>query len=181
MALAVAYPEIRMKQIQLTRGYFALIDDADFDHINQWKWHALVIKRPNVTKVYAVRNEGTKKVYMHRALMDAPSGIDVDHKDDNGLNNQRENLRIATRSQNNWNSKARKGSTPYVGVTYLDPLKPSYAKHAKRPYQAYVQANKKKHHVGFFETAEAAAEARDRKAVELYGTFAALNFPEKFS
>lgn len=102
----------------------------------------------------------------------------MDHEDGDGLNNQRANLRLATRSQNKHNHRLGRGRTSqYVGVSYLDPTKPQYAKYAARPYKAYIKLGNKQKHVGFFATEEEAALARDAVARELHGEFAVLNFP----
>ena len=165
-----------MLQIPLTRGYTALVDDAWFPYLNQWKWHVHLPGR-KLKKEYACRNEAGGKVYMHRVVSRVQMDLDVDHIDGNGLNNQESNLRAATRTQNNWNARKRDSSTPYIGVFYLDPSKPIYARYALNPYKASVQVKGKKIHVGYFTTADEAAKARDDAALEHFGPFAVFNFP----
>lgn len=93
-----------MKQIPLSRGLIALVDDEDYDCLMQWKWHA--------HKMYAARNHShlTSRrglVLMHRAILNVRKCTSVDHKDGNGLNNQKTNLRKCTHAQNMRNTKVR--------------------------------------------------------------------------
>ena len=160
------------KQIPLSQGKFALVDDEDFERINQWKWSALKDKR---FKWYAVRNSprqlGRRKklIYMHRVIMNTPEDMDTDHVDGNDtLNNQRHNLRICTHSQNMANSGKRsnnksgyKGVFMYKGVWC-----------AKLKKDGRVVFDKT------FHTAEEAARAYDHAAREHFGGFAYTNFPD---
>src|SRR5882672_1260288 len=108
------------KQIPLSRGQFATVDDADFSFLMQWKWHI----KETTTKCYAVRTayrDGVRQeILMHRALMDADRRqfARIDHRDGDGLNNQRHNLRPATHVQNMHNRQKTQGSysSPYKGV-----------------------------------------------------------------
>lgn len=168
-----------MKEIILTRGFSTQVDDADFEDLSRFRWNALVVKTKNTSKVYAVRNEGRSKVYMHRYLMGAPKGLDVDHVDGNGLNNQRGNIRIATRTQNRQNTNARTGATGFIGVCKADTIK--YPRFADKPYKAFVYVGGRQTHVGYFPTAEEAAFERDKRSIEVAGEFANLNFPERFA
>ena len=102
-----------MKLIPLTQGEFALVDDSDFEYLSQWKWH--LSKRRS--KHYAARNrskrelEGPHLILMHREVCAGPM---VDHRDGNGLNNQRDNLRTCTNSQNLHNRGAQTNNTSGV-------------------------------------------------------------------
>jgi hypothetical protein len=100
-----------MKYIKLTQNKRAMVDDEDFDYLNQWKW--CISKRGNT--FYArrgVRKGGANKsIRMHRQIMDAKNGQEIDHIDRNGLNNTKENLRFVTRSQNIRNTCLRKDNT----------------------------------------------------------------------
>lgn len=109
------------KQIALTQGQFAIVDDGDFEFLAQWKWYAH--KRP--CTFYAERTqiiEGKKqKIWMHRLIMQTPPGMFVDHIDGNGLNNTRSNLRNVTHQQNMANrSLWRNGTTTGVRGVYID-------------------------------------------------------------
>lgn len=94
-----------MKKIPLTKGHWAIVDDEDFPILSQHKWYAA--EGQSGTK--AVRNRPV--LYMHRFLMQAPKGMEVDHINGNTLDNRRANLRICTRSQNAMNTKVKSTST----------------------------------------------------------------------
>jgi hypothetical protein len=107
-----------MREIPLTKGYAALVSDEDYAELSRHKWHVSGGKKP-----YAVRIiNGRQRVYMHRYLLGDPEGFLVDHIDGNSLNNQRENLRLATHEQNSCNrtlkpKDSRIGRVTFRGVT----------------------------------------------------------------
>jgi len=97
-----------MKEIKLTKGLVALVDDEDYEWLNKTKWHA---KTDKLGYTYAYGNFNKKRRTMHRVIMEQTNPINiVDHRDTDGLNNQRHNLRVCTKTQNNWNSVKRKDS-----------------------------------------------------------------------
>lgn len=158
-----------MKEIQLTQGKVAIVDDADYEWLSQWKWHA----RKDKTTWYARRNAGNwphqKAVAMHREIIGAPDGVEVDHKDRDGLHNWRDNLRIATDSQNAANrGKFSSNTSGYKGV--------SWDSHAGK-WKADMQANSQRISLGYFSDPSDAARAYDDAAIEHFGEFAQLNFP----
>lgn len=151
-----------MKTIPLTQNKFSQVDDEDFDELSKYKWHYL--------EGYALRNEynnGNRKyVRMHREIICAPDELEVDHKDGNGLNNQRSNLRICTSSQNKMNRAPHKdNSSGFKGVW----------KERRRWYsQIYFEGQYI--FIGSFLTPEEAARAYDEAAKKYHGEFAKLNF-----
>jgi hypothetical protein len=154
-----------LKEIELTKGKVAFVDDDDFEKLTKVSWYYN-------TSGYACNKGGLsdKVVYMHRFIMNCPDDMIVDHIDGNKLNNQKENLRIVTYSQNHMNRKVkRKGcSSKYKGVS-LD----------KRcgKWRAYIKKDGKYIHIGNFDNEIDAAKAYDEKALELFGEYASLNFP----
>jgi len=154
-----------MKEIKLTQGKIALIDDEDYGYLNQFKWCADKLGSTFYAKrrLYISIKE-QYNIYMHRIIMNAPKGMEVDHIDHNGLNNQKYNLRICTKCQNNRN-KLPSGKSKYLGVSAED-IK----------YKAEIMINHNKIRIGRFTTEEAAARAYDKKAKEYFGEFANLNF-----
>lgn len=103
-----------MKHIPLTKGYQALVDDADYEYLNQFNWTVLIYDHT----CYAVRTIGNKmgSISMHRDILGlTDKTILTDHKDHNGLNNQRDNLRKCTHVQNSQNKKSS-GQSVYLGV-----------------------------------------------------------------
>lgn len=113
-----------MKLITLTKGYSTMVDDEDYELLSQWKWHAQILSHT----VYAVRKPwvaGGKgkstKIFMHRVILDVPSGMQADHMDGNGLNNQKQNLRSVTQQDNLLNrARWKKGCTSKFRGAYLD-------------------------------------------------------------
>lgn len=146
--------------IPLTRGHHALIDAEDFDKIGTKKW-SLIESTSNGDK-YAM----TYKLAMHRLILNAPSGVIVDHINHNGLDNRKSNLRLCNKAQNGWNRRATGGYSKYKGV--------SWSKN-KRRWIAEIIINKKTHKLGKFLSQEQAAKAYNEAAIRLQGEFALLN------
>lgn len=162
-----------MKKIRLTQGQVAIVDDEDFERLAQFKWYAL--KHP---KGYTARrnvrlpNGKQTTIKMHRFIMDAPPRMDVDHINGNSLDNRRQNLRLATRQQNCFNSdkSGMNKSSRYKGVSILRRL---------NKWQAAIVINGRKRYLGLYESEVVAAEIYDRAAVYYHGEFAKLNFPDR--
>ena len=156
------------RQIPLTQGKVARVSDHRFEWLNRWKWCA----RFQRGIWYAVRNEGKfpfrKTILMHRAIMGVTDRkIQVDHRDGDGLNNQDDNLRVATNAENSRNRGKQKNNTSgFKGVS------PYGKKH-----RAYIRVDGKTIYLGSFSTAEEAARAYDAVAKKYHGPFASLNFP----
>jgi hypothetical protein len=157
-----------MKEIQLTCGKVAQVDDADFDALNAHKWYAFETRGKWYAARNAPRSKGPrKKLKMHAHILGVK---DADHEDGNGLNNQRYNLRPANRRQQCWNAAKRSDNQQaYKGV-----------KRDKRTgaVSARIKLDGKETHLGMFGTDQvAAAQAYDAAAVLHFGEFARLNFP----
>jgi hypothetical protein len=167
LACGVFYEEI-MKEIKLSQGKVSQVSDHRFDFINQWRWTAAHDKYGNW---HAHRLEGKgknkKTIYMHRVIVNAPPNKDVDHRDGNGLNNQDENLRICTDSQNLANSKRRSDNTTgYKGV---------FLKKGKNKFRARITVNGKRINLGCFFTAAEANMVYQNAAQKYFGEFAYKN------
>jgi hypothetical protein len=169
-----------LKEIKLTKGYAALVDDADYEWLSQYNWRAHPDKRKDGTikNIYADRKVGkkeglkTQKQAMHRAIVGVTSpDVEVDHKDGNGLNNQRYNLR-STENQNQHNAKLRKDNTSgFKGVHWL--LFPN-GKDGR--WVTRIQVKGKRVVIGCFTDPMKAACAYDMAAVKYFGEFAHCNF-----
>ncbi len=161
-----------MRRIPLTQGTFALVDDKDFDYLNQWKW--CVYNKNNFLYVIRGIKKGNKtiSVRMHRVITGAPKGMEVDHRNHNGLDNSRCNLRICTRSQNQHNQKLRAKSktSKYKGVCWNK---------SDNRWYALIGLHGKQFFLGSFKNEIEAARAYDAKAMELHGEFAYINFREE--
>ena len=150
------------KIIPLTQGKIALVDDEDYEYINQWKWcyHS---------EGYAKNNSLEKMRFMHREILHIQDKVDIDHINGNKLDNRKENLRVCSRSQNMANSKKHKNSTSkYKGVSWS---------RSKKRWRVTIMKNRKAYFLGLFDNPVDAATAYDKKALELSGEFAKLNFP----
>jgi hypothetical protein len=157
--------------IPLTKGRVAIVDENLYDWLNQWKWLCLTTSNGNA---YAARCIGWKGpwVLMHRLIMNAPDGTEVDHKDGNGLNNVISNLRICNHSQNGMNRSKQQGeyTSKYKGVSFDG--RPNYKNH---PWRAAIQACNIQHDLGHFDTEIEAIKAYNEAAVYYFGEFAYTN------
>jgi hypothetical protein len=163
------------RKIPLTQGQFAIVDEDDFKTLAGYKWYAMKSGR----SFYAQRMKYSKKaktrqipVQMHREILNAPEGALVDHINHNGLDNRRANLRLATAEQNSWNRRKNPGNftSKYKGVSWNK---------LARKWQARIAHKQKWIVIGFFDDEQSAAKAYDKKAAELFGEFACLNFPKQ--
>lgn len=152
-----------MKTIPLSQGKFTLVDDEDFDWLNQWKWTCI----DGYARRYPTVSGRRVSVCMHRLILSAPEGFEVDHIDGDGLNNQRSNLRICKHAQNCRNQKrCRDSRTGLKGVDFHRRL---------RKYRARITHDYKVMHLGFFDTAEQACAAYNKAALQIHGEFARPN------
>lgn len=153
-----------MVQIKLKNGGTAIVDDVDFLRLNEHIW--------NEVDGYAVRwsklpNGRNVKIYMHRDVLNFPRGFDVDHINGNKLDNRKDNLRVVTKQQNQFNRGAIKGSTSkYKGVSW-------FAKDGL--WRASIRIDKKQRHIGLFHTEAEAAGAYNAMAILHHGEYARLN------
>jgi hypothetical protein len=155
-----------MKEIKLTQGKVTLVDDEDYEYLNQWKWFAYNGKRTSYAGRHSkIINKKRRIIHLHREIMHPSNILYIDHIDRNGLNNQKTNLRICTRKQNTRNQK-RSSSSGYNGV---------YNLHGR--IVAQIRVDGKGIHLGTFKTMIDAAKSRDIAAKKYFGEFANLNFP----
>lgn len=158
------------RTIGVSKGGETAVSSEDYGYLIQWRWN-------RHSGGYAVRGDSHKNVvYLHRVVVERmlghaiPEGYEVDHVDGNKLNNKRENLRLATPSQNNINRPGGAGtSSCYKGVYWYK----AYGK-----WHVQIRQGGYRYFVGYFDDEEDAARAYDAKAKELFGEFAYLNFPE---
>lgn len=153
------------REIPLTRGLVAIVDDDDYDRLTDHSWHAHKTKAGWYARSFAG--------YMHRLVVEAVSGEEVDHQNGNGLDNRRSNLRRCSHSLNVVNRTYARSVSPYRGVHQQ-----RTRSGAPSRWVARVTLNGITHRKFGFLTAEEAARAYDAMAVHLHGPFAQLNFPE---
>lgn len=157
-------------KIPLSRGLFATVDACDADNLLAFKWYA----SETHGIYYAVRTikaPSRRTLSMHRVIMNAPKQYFVDHKNRDGLDNRRKNLRLVSDQQNKWNAKKSKASTQRFKGIRFD------ARSTFRPWIAILKIDGKTKHLGCFRTDEEAARAYDAKVREVRGEFGLLNFP----
>ena len=158
-----------MKEIQLSQGCVTMVDDEDFEALNQFKWGLKKFKNVCYARRFDASTE--KWILMHRVIAGVTdSSIMIDHKDRDGLNNQKDNLRTCSRAQNRANSKSW-GMSKFLGVTIK-----------RDRYVAVIFKNRKATFLGSFPLTvsgeKKAAEAYDKAAKERYGEFANPNIKE---
>jgi len=166
-------PNEEIRYIPLTHGLYATVDTQDYERLSKHKWYAHSLKGSDI--IYAARasyyrEDGRlrrRTVMMHREIMKPPEGMVIDHLNSNGLNNRRANLRTCTQAQNAQAARPRTGTkSRFIGVF----------PRGNRWWEA-IKYQRERFYLGTFDDEVEAAKARDRKAVELFGPFARLNFP----
>ena len=159
--------------IPLSQGMHAIVDAADYEMVNQFHWHI----RKDGRRFYATRTvrlrleDGSVQrtsIDMHRFILGLPRGDRsvVDHRDGNGLNNTRSNLRQCTIRENSWRFFRKLPSSGFRGVYWCK---------RTQTWAAVIRVKAERIKLGHFKTAEEAAEAYDRAAVERRGEFAVTN------
>lgn len=167
--MKIKHERQKMKEIKLTQGKVAWVDYSDYEYLYQFKWFAMKNKHCFYAGRYTTFSDGKKRLLlMHRLILGLQVGNKrhTDHIDGNGLDNRKFNIRIATPSQNQGNSKPAGGSSKFKGV---------YWHKVSKKWGAQVQHYGKFYYMGLFEDEIDAARAYDTKAREIFGSFARLN------
>lgn len=160
------------KQIPLTKGKFALVDDEDYEYLMQWKWRVDVggyaVREQHVSG--GKKNEIRHMVQMHRVINKTPDGLKTDHIDGDKLNNVRGNLRNATPSQNKANAGPYKNNkSGFKGVSWS---------RLNKKWVAQIKVAGRRIHLGYHRDIKAAVRAYNTAAVKFFGQFAKLNKSE---
>lgn len=148
--------------IYLTKNQKTLVDKEDYDYLNQFHWQAIAGRTKK--EFYAIRNNGYAsngtrlKVRLHRELMNAPDGYEVDHINGDTLDNRKSNLRICSHAENVRNQKSRGGKSIYRGVT----------KHINGYWRSRITVNYRRIHLGLFKTEYEAHLACEKARKEKY-------------
>lgn len=151
-------------QIPLTKGMFALIDEEDFELVSPYKWYTRQVERTH----YANSKNG-KLIIMHRLIMGITDPkVQLDHRNRNGLDNRKDNLRIATNSQNTCNRAPYKNRSSLFKGVYFD-------KKANKWASQIRPIGMKTKHIGYFVNEIDAALAYNKAAIQYHGEFAYLN------
>lgn len=160
-----------MKRIPLTQGLYTLVDNEDYEYLNQWNWYAHKQGNTYYAKRTTSKDYKITIIHMHRVVLNiSEQEVLVDHKDRNGLNNQKYNLRTSNKSKNGMNRPAQKNnSSGYKGVGFDK---------SRNKWKAQIMIGQKNKFIGRFDTAIDAAHAYDKFALELFDDFAYLNFPQ---
>jgi len=155
-----------MKKIRLTRGRFTAVDDKDYEALNRYKWF---YHTTGYAMTWVRDRNGRRMIRMHRLILKITDpNIQIDHRDRDGLNNQRYNLRVSTQRENVFNTDKPKNNTSgFKGVS---------RKNGR--WVSRISDKYKRKYLGIYDTPIEAAIRYDKEAKKLHGGFACLNFPE---
>lgn|ERR1700693_91788 len=158
-----------MKQITTKNGHVITVDDEDYALVSQFRWWAKRVVRKRGVVYYALtRVHGRQQEKMHRMILGLTDKSQLpDHKDGNGLNNCRSNLRIADKNTNQWNMIIEHNSCGFKGLS---------RGRLGNTFRAAITVKGKRINLGSFRTAQEAARAYDAAAMQYFGEFANLNF-----
>lgn len=152
-----------MAEIWLHGGKVALVDDCDFERFHCFSWFPT-----SGTILYAQRKQGRKNILMHREIMSAPPGLQVDHINGNGLDNRRANLRLCTLAENLRNQRRRtNNASGFKGVNKSGDV-----------WRARIKVNNQEIPLGCYKDPTEAARAYDYAAKKYFGEFARTNYPD---
>lgn len=164
-----AFPKPEALRIELSDGRFALIDSSDAEKVLSRTW--TLKPRDDRNGFYAVspevRDGKRTQIRMHRFIIDAEPDVLVDHRNGDGLDNRRENIRKCSREQNNRN---RRPGANLKGAHFC-------GEGRRKPWKALIRVDGKNFYLGHFESEHQAALAYDEAALKYFGEFANLNFP----
>lgn len=161
-----------MQRVPLTQGKAALVDDEDYERVAELSWHACRDPKNGTWYAKHTRFLGKNKwktIQLHKFILGIEGPQRVDHRNGDGLDNQKSNLRLCTASLNGANSKIKAHTSPYKGVDF------NSVAHGKKKWRAQILVNKKKIYLGRFATPEEAARAYDASAIIHFGAFARTN------
>lgn len=166
-----------MKEIPLTNSDLLVkVDDDAYELLRQVKWYLNgdgYAAGINSRKFAGVFGLGWPHApLMHRILRLLPDGPEIDHRDKDRLNNQKHNLREASKSQNQMNSRSRPGTSIFKGVCWDS---------RDRCWRSTIVLDGAQTYLGAYSSEPAAARVYDRAARHLFGEFALLNFPAEIS
>ncbi len=152
-------------KILLGGGRVAVVDESDFDFLNQWHWW---IDGKYAVRIVKKSGQKPKRFYMHRVILNTPDGMETDHINGDKLDNRKSNLRICTRLENCHNRKKYRNGikSKFKGVSVFK---------GTGRFCAYLRNCGKKIHLGYFDSEDDAARAYNEHAKRMFGEFARLN------
>lgn len=164
------------KEVPLTQGQVALVDEEDYERVSRHSWHLHPANRTN-TKSYARARINGKMILLHRYILGVAPDRVTDHRNRNGLDCRRENLRVCTRSQNACNVEARR--TNKTGFKGVYALKDGRFTSMLRIKDLSSPRGRRDYYGGTFNDPASAARAYDALAVQYHREYALLNFPDE--